>query len=224
MKDGGADAPEQVGGEEVLKKNEVLAPPKLMAKRTRKPASTRPIDRMAVSDKPKPIDHVAVFDKPIDHIAAMLYCLLGDPCRPDWSPDERDFELRSEVKDFWRCGSHSRKGHHRWATDRIPDPKDHIPICAENPVYYAVAASLVEDLVRWFNWKIGNLDVPRGGSWRHLNPKRFPRKLESVPRWCATVKPLPEQLVLSERALSLEKAENFWKRNIVLDRGCMEIL
>ena len=86
----------------------------------------------------------------------------------------------------------------RWALEDFPDPK------YQNPVRYALVASIMEQLVDVFNWRsqrgIRREYVQTG--WETMVGRRWdleypPPRLETAPPWTKRVPPSPIPLVIS---------------------------
>jgi hypothetical protein len=119
--------------------------------------------------------------------------------------------LRIECEYMW---------HHRgrkWSLRSIPDP------CDLDPVRYAMLASIAEELVRAFNWRLQhgqrrngkNISRTKENPWPIYNP-------EVVPSWTAFVPPiqaedlyeLPRDMVRNDRLFLADGAcETFSRRN-----------
>ncbi|KEQ94881.1 hypothetical protein AUEXF2481DRAFT_29622 [Aureobasidium subglaciale EXF-2481] len=103
----------------------------------------------------------------------------------------------------------------RWNLSKVPDPEE------SDPVLYALLASMVESLVRAFNYKLA-LGLRRNGD-KYLEDDRhidFPR--ETVPAWAEHVKPIDKTLDLlsdEQRSMSGAADTNFSKRNILANTG-----
>jgi len=117
-------------------------------------------------------------------------------------------EIMLESAYFWRHGN--------WPTRDIPDPKD------PDPVRYAMLASLVEELVEAFNYKIG-LGLRRGvelyDTDYHALAEEENKPLEVCPAWTATVGPLDNTVVFGNEGDYGMPA--FRKRNIIADANQM---
>ncbi|KAI1930173.1 hypothetical protein LOZ66_002071 [Ophidiomyces ophidiicola] len=125
--------------------------------------------------------------------------------------------LGPETEYFWyqRC----------WTLHDIPDPKD------PDPVRYAILASLLEELVVAFNWRLSlGLRRDRKHIIRVRDCDPYPPYDPVVaPEWTSTVKPIiPADILgfsqdyVSEGKLVLEKsglADIFAKRSIVTNVG-----
>lgn len=122
--------------------------------------------------------------------------------------------LRLECEYMWHQASK------KWSLASIPDPQD------TNPVRYAMLASIVEELVKAFNWRLSN---GQRRDKKHVvrttaNPHP-PYVPEVAPAWTASVPPIraedlcdmPSELVVNGQ-LILEDAgtKNFLKRNFDL--------
>ncbi|KAK4868540.1 hypothetical protein LT330_006742 [Penicillium expansum] len=114
-----------------------------------------------------------------------------------------------------------------WKLGEIPDPKD------ENPLRYAMIASIMEELHEAVNWRLG-LGLRRnrehvfreedGDPWPPFTP-------EKLPDWTKNVAPIdesllrlsvPVEMVDAEGNLVLEKngkGRNFARRNIITNTG-----
>lgn len=92
-----------------------------------------------------------------------------------------------ETEYFWK---RSEPG---WATELIPDPKD------PDPERYAVLATLVEQLVEAFNWRL-KLGKRRNGEFFEPAEDGTPASFvpEVCPGWVKHVPPLDELLVLHD--------------------------
>ncbi|RFU33499.1 hypothetical protein B7463_g2776, partial [Scytalidium lignicola] len=121
--------------------------------------------------------------------------------------------LRGETEYFWYQSGK------RWALHLIPDPQD------TNPIRYAVLASIVEELVLAFNWRL-KLGLRR--DHHHESPPFTP---EMLPSWSQSVPPvtadmlndLPSSMLDGHGNLVLDEveggSERFAKRNIITDAG-----
>lgn len=114
----------------------------------------------------------------------------------------------------------------RWALYDIPDPAD------PDPIRYALLASLVEELVTAFNWRLSlGLRRDRNHEFRRRDEDPYPSyEPVSGPAWTRDVPPipaeclasLPAEFVRDGRRLVLEEkgvSEPFAKRNIVTNVG-----
>lgn len=113
--------------------------------------------------------------------------------------------VSSETEYFWR-----RAGP-RWLACEIPDPQD------EDPIRYAVLASLAEALVDSFNWRL-ELGLRRGRQpWveRADDGTPAPWIPEELPSWTRNVPALEDELVISPDGTG----PLFKKRNIIAFEG-----
>ncbi|OBT68636.1 hypothetical protein VE03_01796 [Pseudogymnoascus sp. 23342-1-I1] len=115
----------------------------------------------------------------------------------------------------YECEYFFRRGSERWSLSRIADP------CDEDPVRYAVLASLVEALVEAFNWKL-ELGIRRGGrpcDQSEERPTNFVR--EVAPGWTGKVGAVEKRVsLIDQESEPFAKAdENFLRRNIEAGMG-----
>ncbi|KAK2813833.1 hypothetical protein FQN50_000234 [Emmonsiellopsis sp. PD_5] len=126
--------------------------------------------------------------------------------------------MGTETEYFWYQSS--------WSLQRIPDPEE------TDPIRYVVLASLVEELVTAFNWRLGlGMRQDRRHVYRERNADPYP-PYEAVrgPEWTGDVAPIERErleglsggfvrdgcrLVLEEKGVS----ETFGKRNVVTNVG-----
>ncbi|KAG8691517.1 hypothetical protein FRC09_011598 [Ceratobasidium sp. 395] len=105
---------------------------------------------------------------------------------------------------FWRHGD--------WPIHNIPDPKD------PDPIRYAVLASLVEELVDAFNFKI-ELGLRRGVELHEVDhlalAQQQNRPLETCPAWALRVPALEQQVNFGQEGIGSRPA--FTRRNILAD-------
>lgn len=98
----------------------------------------------------------------------------------------------------------------RWQLSRMPDPND------DDPIRYAILASLIEALVDVFNWRM-ELGIRRG-AYAHLDRSanratNFLR--EKPPTWTRNVGAIePLNLIDRSKEPHANPEENFLKRNI----------
>lgn len=109
-----------------------------------------------------------------------------------------------ETEYFWHCPS--------WATLSIPDPK------CEDLEQYAVMASLAEELVESFNWrlKLGLRRTDKPFTNRYRDP--VPMVAEIYPSWTANVPPLKEKLLIHPDE-DIYFDSPFHRRNIYMATG-----
>jgi hypothetical protein len=131
------------------------------------------------------------------------------------------------------------RAHGQWALKDFPDPK------CQDLTRYALAASIMEQLVDIFNWRsqLGmrrdyvqtGFEVRVGKRWDLDYP---PPKLELAPDWTKYVSPAPEQLVIdSSRAregmsfaqvlegyTTFPPNPHFLKRNFIVNRNFMQFV
>ena len=115
----------------------------------------------------------------------------------------------------YECEYLFRRGSERWSLSRIEDPYD------EDPVRYAVLASLVEALVEAFNWKL-ELGIRRGGRPSDQSEDRATNFVREVaPEWTKKVGALEKSLCLIDRESEpfAKVDQNFLKRNIEASMG-----
>ncbi|KAL3419985.1 hypothetical protein PVAG01_08484 [Phlyctema vagabunda] len=124
----------------------------------------------------------------------------------------REFDLlRLECEYMWHQPSP------KWSLGSIPDPRD------ADPIRYAVLASIVEELVRAYNWRLRHGQRKNGKNVRRSIENPWPAfDPEVAPSWTASVHPIQEkdlrrlpsdmvqngQLILEEGG-----CENFIRRN-----------
>lgn len=141
-----------------------------------------------------------------------LYRLYESLMSGEYSP------IGQETEYFWYQRS--------WVLADIPDPAD------PDPIRYAILASLAEELVEAFNWRLG-LGMRR--NHKHILRERNedpypPYEPVSGPKWTGKVPPIPQELladlprefIRDGRLLVLEErgvSETFLKRNIVTNVG-----
>lgn len=147
-------------------------------------------------------------DTPLRSLYRMCECMLSG----EYSP------LGEETVYFWYQS--------RWELHDIPDPAD------PDPIRYALLASLVEELVAAFNWRLSlGLRRDRNHVFRERDGDPYPSyEPLSGPAWTRDVPPIPPeclaslpaefvrngcQLVLEAKGVS----EHFAKRNIVTNVG-----
>ena len=102
-----------------------------------------------------------------------------------------------------------------WALHLLPDP------CDDDPERYAVIASLLEDLVDAFNWRL-ELGLRRGAPMvdRADDGTRAPFVAERCPEWVHKVPPLKKRLVLHDPIVLIDTVEDPYRnRNIVAGTG-----
>lgn len=115
----------------------------------------------------------------------------------------------------YECEYFFRRGSERWSLSRIEDP------CDEDPVRYAVLASLVEALVDAFNWKL-ELGIRRGGRPCDQSEERATNFVREVaPVWTGKVGAVEKRVSLIDRESEpFAKADdNFSRRNIEASMG-----
>ncbi|KAK0114146.1 hypothetical protein ONS95_013648 [Cadophora gregata] len=117
----------------------------------------------------------------------------------------------------YECEYILRRGSERWLLSRIPDPQDN------DPVRYAILASLDEALVDVFNWKL-ELGIRRGGlpcDQSAVRASNFTR--EACPCWTQNVAGLGQRVHLINRdSEPFAKAdESFLRRSIEATTGYM---
>ncbi|KKZ62285.1 hypothetical protein EMCG_00454 [[Emmonsia] crescens] len=141
-----------------------------------------------------------------------LYRLLECMLSTEYSP------IGQETEYFWYQRS--------WSLDRIPDPAD------PDPVRYAILASLAEELVIAFNWRLSlgmrrnkkHIFRQRGEDpWPPYTPVTGPAWTKDVPPiFQASLDELPPEFVRNGCQLVLEEkgiSDTFGKRNIVTNVG-----
>ncbi|TAQ85340.1 hypothetical protein B7494_g6344 [Chlorociboria aeruginascens] len=112
--------------------------------------------------------------------------------------------LRLECEYMWR---HSGR---KWSLRSIPDP------CDPDPVRYAMLASIVEELVRAFNWRLQHGLRRDGNHVRRSIENPWPKyDPEVTPPWTASVPPIQEEDL---RELPLEMVQN--GQLILEEEGC----
>jgi hypothetical protein len=119
--------------------------------------------------------------------------------------------LRLECEYMWH-----RQGR-KWSLHSIPDP------CDPDPVRYAMLASIVEELVRAFNWRLQHGQRRNGKHIRRSIENPWPPyDPEVTPSWTASVPPiqaedlceLPSDMVKDgQLVLGDGGCENFLRRN-----------
>lgn len=115
----------------------------------------------------------------------------------------------------YECEYLFRRGSERWSLSRIEDP------CDEDPVRYAVLASLVEALVEAFNWKLA-LGIRRGGRPCDQSEERATNFVREVaPEWTGKVGAVEKRVSLIDRESEpfAKPDENFLRRNIEASMG-----
>lgn len=133
------------------------------------------------------------------------FCAADDSC------------ISYEAEYFWK------RAEPEWQLHLLADPLDY---GCTNPEQYAVMASLAEDLVDAFNWRLG-LGLRRDGdhTYRRLDTGRSPSpfKSEASPRWAKKAVRLDERLVLHDFPNPEFSASNpaFAKRNIQASGGSL---
>ncbi|KAJ7667337.1 hypothetical protein B0H14DRAFT_2213434, partial [Mycena olivaceomarginata] len=102
-----------------------------------------------------------------------------------------------------------------WRLSEWPNPRD------PDPDRYTMLATIVEELVRAFNWRLGtgwcrDLDEERRPySTRAQRLVRTPQPPESVPSWTLAVPPAQQTLVLmSDEVKTTASSPNshYWQR------------
>ncbi|KAG9094679.1 hypothetical protein FS749_012025 [Ceratobasidium sp. UAMH 11750] len=133
-----------------------------------------------------------------DTATRSLYRLCVSACAQEHN------EIMQESAYFWRHGD--------WPIHDIPDPQD------PDPVRYALLASLVEELVEAFNFKIER-GLRRGVEVHELDYHALAQEenkpLESCPAWALRVPALEQQVNLGREGDGSTPA--FRKRNIIAD-------
>lgn len=113
-------------------------------------------------------------------------------------------EIMLESSYFWR--------HRDWSMQDIPDPRD------PDPVRYAMLASLVEEMVEAFNYKIG-LGLRRGieiyRSDYHALAREENKPFEVCPEWALRVPALGDLVNFGREGD--QGTPTFRKRNIIAD-------
>jgi len=128
----------------------------------------------------------------------------------------REFDLlRLECEYMWHQSGR------KWSLCLIPDP------CDPDPVRYAMLASIVEELVRAFNWRLKHGQRRIGGNVRRTMENPWPKfDPEITPSWTASVPPireedlweLPSSMVKgSQLFLGDGGCDNFLRRNFDAD-------
>lgn len=113
--------------------------------------------------------------------------------------------IGSETEYFWR------RPEDKWSLDKIPDPED------DDPVRYAVLASLLEAMVDAFNWRL-ELGLRRGGRrWVERGDDGTPAPFipEIMPAWVGRVPALVDRLVMADGG----RGPRFAARNIIAHEG-----
>ncbi|CAL3970763.1 unnamed protein product [Diplocarpon coronariae] len=123
--------------------------------------------------------------------------------------------LRPECEYIWR--QQSRK----WSLSSIPDPRD------LDPVRYAILASIVEELVDAFNWRLENGQRRNGRNvYRSKENPRPHYNPEATPPWTASVPAIqekdlsslpPRMIQTGQLLLGDGPCENFLRRNFDAD-------
>jgi len=119
--------------------------------------------------------------------------------------------LRLECEYMWHQSSR------KWSLNSIPDPYD------PDPIRYAMLASIVEELVKAFNWRLGNGQRRNGKNVCRTRENPTPKYVpETVPAWTALVPPiqktdlreLPLDLVHNGKLILGDgECTNFLRRN-----------
>ncbi|EUC67363.1 DNA-binding protein, putative [Rhizoctonia solani AG-3 Rhs1AP] len=124
-----------------------------------------------------------------------LYRLCVSVCAQDQN------EIMLESQYFWR--------HNDWAIHDIPDPRD------PDPVRYAMLASIVEELVDAFNYKVG-LGLRRGAAiYDRAAANEEAPSFEVCPEWASQVLGLDNLINFCQEGDQGMPA--FRKRNIIVD-------
>lgn len=105
----------------------------------------------------------------------------------------------------------------RWSLVNVPDPKD------DDPVRYAILASMVEALVDAFNWRL-ELGLRRDGSKDLTENKHNTFVREQPPSWTNNATTLDSQLDLSNSERNCKPHKRFLKRNIRAPMGYLHTL
>ena len=108
---------------------------------------------------------------------------------------------------FWRTPT--------WRMGDIPNPND------PDPVRQTILASLVEEMVTAYNWKIG-LGMRRGVKFhskrdRLASANAINKPFETCPEWATQPSPLPGHLSFLQDGKRAKRSSHFTKRNISLD-------
>ena len=119
--------------------------------------------------------------------------------------------LRLECEYMWHQPSR------KWSLRSIPDPRD------PDPIRYAMLASIVEELVKAFNWRLQHGQRRNGKNVRRSMENPWPKyEAEERPSWTASVPPiqeedlceLPSDMVKNGQLLLADGGcENFTRRN-----------
>lgn len=110
----------------------------------------------------------------------------------------------------YECEYLFRQNSKRWLLCQLPDPRD------DDPIRYAILASLVEALVDAFNWRL-KLGLRRGGSrYRQSKGMAIDSMLEEAPLWAKKAAPVgsPVDLINYEAEPFAQLDDHFLKRNI----------
>lgn len=103
----------------------------------------------------------------------------------------------------------------RWALACIPDPQDN------DPIRYAILASMVEALVDAFNWRL-ELGIRRNNRTDSSEQRSSNFAREEAPSWTSKVGALGERLVFREAGCEvsdMNMEQHFLKRNIKVPNG-----
>lgn len=100
-----------------------------------------------------------------------------------------------------------------WSLACIPDPRD------EDPIRYAILASMVEALVDAFNWRL-ELGIRRDKTTDKLEQRSFNFVREEAPSWTSKIGPVAKPLAFHEAGSSdMTMEQRFFKRNIRVPNG-----
>lgn len=103
----------------------------------------------------------------------------------------------------------------RWLLSAVPDPRD------DDPVRYAMLASMMEALVDAFNWRL-ELGIRRDNTLDRSEKRATNFKREVAPSWTAKVEGVQNKLIFNEEGWTesdMTEERNFWKRNIKVPNG-----
>jgi hypothetical protein len=118
----------------------------------------------------------------------------------------------------YECAYFFYQPHARWALS-LPDPKDN------DPVRYAILASMVEALVEAFNWRLElGVGIRRDGSKDETENGHHTFVREQPPPWTNNVTALDSQLNLMNSECESNPHHSFLKRNIKPPMGYLKTL
>lgn len=132
-----------------------------------------------------------------------LYRLIEDVCACDF------------IMMGYECTYFFFHNESRWLLSNVPDPEDN------DPVRYAMLASMVEALVDAFNWRL-QLGIRRDNTLDRSDKRATNFKREVAPSWTAKVGRVKDKLVFNHegwKESDMTEERNFWKRNIKVPNG-----